>query len=90
MKLHGKVIGKRLKEYGKGNGAESSEAGELTIKLTGDIKGRLVIEPPEEEFAEVDIGDVTSFDVPFAQRKLNLNNRAKDRRDRESASAKAH
>lgn len=91
MKLSGKVVGKKIKQYGKGNGAESMEVGELTVKFTGDIKGHMVIEPPDDEFDRRDLGDTTSFDVPFHQEKLDLNGRnSKRARDQKPAAANAH
>lgn len=85
MKLHGKVVAKEIKDYGKGKDAEPSEVGIITVKLDGKA-GKLTYEPGDDAFEEIGLRDKCVVNVEFSQQKLDLNNRAAQRR----AAAEAH
>lgn len=85
-KLHGKVIAKQIKDYGKGKDAEPQEVGFITVSLDGDKRGTITYAPGDEEFDEIGLRDKCTINIDFAQQKLNLNDRAASRR----AGAEAH
>ena len=93
MKQAGKVTGREIKDYGKGKDAEAKEVHFVKVRVDGRLglpSGTYTFAMTEEEVAngEYEIGQVVSVDVSESQGRINLNNRAKDRRD--AATAKAH
>jgi hypothetical protein len=87
MKLHGKVVGKEIKDYGKGKDATAQEVGFVTVRLDGGHGGKLIFEPGEEEFPGIDLGDKATVSIDFSQQKLDLNRRAASQRE---GAAKPH
>lgn len=73
MKLVGKVVGKELKDVGKGKDADAQEVIVVTVKLNNadGIRGKLYFVPGERH-ADFDLGDVVHIDMDVRQGKLNL------------------
>jgi len=75
MKLHGKIIGHKLIDTGKGKDAEAKEELVVTIRLDasdGGKRGRLELYTAPEDIGEYQLSDTATIVLDIPQQKLGL------------------
>lgn len=95
MKMAGRVIAREVKDFGKGKDAEAKEVHFATLRIDGrdglpSGKYTFAMTDEEVENHEYDLGRIVTGSLAPSQEQLDLNGRARARRERDQTSAKAH
>jgi hypothetical protein len=92
MKFAGKIVGREIKDFGKGKDADAKEVHFATVKVPGRSglpAGRFSFALTDEEVDDhqFQIGRTVSGEIDESQQQLDLNGRAQSRREKAQAAA---